>query len=178
MKFLAISAAAALAAVSVNAQAQDAAAAVPAAAAADVTTGATVYGSDGAVIGTVESVMDSGVVVNTGVNSIPLPANAFGTSDQGPTLNITKTELDAKFEQQMAAQKARLDAALVAGAEVMTADAQPLGTIKMIDGENIVLERASGPLTLPKQYFAVDANGAPMVRANLAQIEAAASAGG
>ena len=177
MKFTTIAAAAALAAVPFAAQAQPAAPAAAPAASADVAVGTTIYGSDKNPIGTVEQVTANGVVVNTGAHKIPLPANAFGSSDQGPTLNITKAALDAKFAEQMAAQQAKLEAALVAGAEIKTADAQPLGTVKTVEGENVVLEREAGPLTLPKKYFAVDPTGAPMVRATMAQIEAAVSGG-
>ena len=180
MKFTAIPAAAALLAFPLAAQAQQApstAAQVAPAASADLAVGTTVYGSDQNPIGTVDQITANGAIVNTGAHEIPLPANAFGSSANGPTLNITKAELDAKFADQIAMQESQLDSALVAGAEVKTSDAQPLGTIKSVEGGNVVLDREAGPLALPKELFAVDANGAPMVRASMAQIEAAMSGG-
>ncbi|RKF21930.1 hypothetical protein D6851_07925 [Altericroceibacterium spongiae] len=139
----------------------------------NLTAGATVYGSDGNVIGTIESATSSVVTLNTGAHQIPLPTQIFAEGASGPTLNITKTELEAKVEEQMAQVNAQRDQALKEGAAVQTADNQPLGTIQSIEGENVVVERSEGPVTLPKEYFAVDASGTLMVRATAAQIEQA-----
>ena len=58
-------------------------------AAAGVTAGATVYGNDGVEIGTVESVEgETAVLVVDGMKA-PVPAAAFGTGEQGATLNAT-----------------------------------------------------------------------------------------
>jgi hypothetical protein len=169
-------AAAALAIMPAAAMAQDAGAAAPAAPAAtvEIAEGAAVMGNDGVPIGTVIQVAPEAVVVDTGLHQIPLPRDAFGEGETGLTLNITKTDLDATYAEQMAAANAQLATALVAGAPVVTADAQPLGAIDTIEGENVVLNLASAEkLTLGKDVFALDANGALMVRATMAQIEQA-----
>ena len=175
MKFAKLAvAAAALAIMPATAHAQDAA---PAAAAAsvEVTQGASVTGNDGNPIGTVAQVTPDAAIVNTGSHEIPLPLNAFGKDESGLTLNITKTELDAAFAQQMAEAKAALDAAMVAGAAVGTADAQPLGTIDTVEGENVVLALAGAEqkVTLGKEMFALNNNGGVIVLATLAQIQQA-----
>lgn len=138
-----------------------------------LTAGATVYGSDGNPIGTIESATSSVVTLNTGTNQIPLPTQIFAKGDKGPTLNITKAELEAKVAQQMAQINEQRDKALVKGAAVKTADQQPLGTIETVENDNVVVKRPEGPVTLPKEYFAVDARGTLMVRATAAQIEQA-----
>ncbi len=175
MKFAKLAAAAAaLAIVPATAHAQQAApAAAPAA--VEVTQGAPVTGNDGNPIGTVGQVTADAAIVNTGTHEIPLPLNAFGKDESGLTLNITKTELDATFAQQMAQAKAALDAAMIAGAAVGTADAQPLGTIDTVDGDNVVLALAGADqkVTLGKEMFALDNNGGVIVLATLAQIQQA-----
>ena len=175
MKFAKLAAAAAaLAIVPATTHAQEAApAAAPAA--VEVTQGASVTGNDGNPIGTVGQVTADAAIVNTGTHEIPLPLNAYGKDENGLTLNITKTELDATFAQQMAEAKAALDAAMIAGAAVGTADAQPLGTIDTVEGDNVVLALAGADqkVTLGKEMFALDNNGGVIVLATLAQIQQA-----
>ena len=179
-------AAAALAILPAAAQAQDAAApAEPAAAPAEsaaaapaasveVTQGASVTGNDGMPIGTVTQVLDDAAVVDTGTHQIPLPTSAFGEGESGLTLNITKAELDASYAEQMAAANAALNEKLVVGVPVMTADAQALGTVDMIEGENVVLAmEGEQKLTLGKDVFALDSTGGVMVRATMDQIQQA-----
>lgn len=180
MKFAKLAAAAAALAImpaAMTAQAQEEAApAAPASATVDVAQGANVMGNDGIAIGTVTQVTDQVVVVDTGAHQIPLPRDAFAEGDAGLTLNITKTELDASYAEQMAALAAQVNEKLVAGAPVVTADAQPLGTVDMVEGDNVVLNMAGDEkLTLGKDVFALDDNGSLMVRATKAQIDQAAT---
>lgn len=172
MKFAKLAAAAAaLAIMPAMAHAQDAA---PAAAAVSVTQGAAVTGNDGNPVGTVTEVNGDIATVNTGKHSVPLPLNAFGSDANGLTLNITKTDLDTMIDQQLAEAAAALNQALVTGAAVGTADAQPLGVIDTIEGENVVLAMSDDQkVTLGKDMFALDDNGGVIVLATLAQIEAA-----
>ena len=164
MKCFALSAAAALAALAATpALAQD--------------VGDTVMGNDGNPIGTVAQANEQAVLLTVGEYQIALPANLFGTSDAGPTLNVTRDQLVQLHEQQLAEAAAALEAALVEGAAVVTADPQPLGTIDTIDGENIVIAREDESLvTLPKEMFVVDPNGALMARIMMADLEAALAA--
>lgn len=171
-------AAAALALMPAAAMAQDAppapAAEAAAPAAANVTQGASVSGNDGQPIGTVTQVTPDAAVVDTGTHQIPLPIDAFAQGDTGLTLNITKAELDASFAEQMAAFEAQVNEKLVSGTPVVTADAQPLGTVDMVEGDNVVLAmEGDEKLTLGKDVFAVDGTGALMVRATKAQIDQA-----
>jgi hypothetical protein len=95
------------------------------------------------------------------------------------SVNITKGELDAQMDQAVAEAAARLEAALVPGTAVVTADAKPLGAIDMIDGGNVVVKGENDFIvTLPKDMFAVNAEGALMALANHADILAALEAAG
>ncbi|RGP40877.1 hypothetical protein BPTFM16_01170 [Altererythrobacter insulae] len=147
--------------------------------------GQTVYGNDGNPIGTVESVANDVVMVNTGKHMAPLPLNLFGTSEEGPTLNITATQLNDMLDAQAAEAEAKLDAALIEGAALVSADSQPAGMVQSVDADAdvIVVERDTGLVSMKREHFVVDANGALMARFTLAQIdsftvgaEAAASA--
>jgi hypothetical protein len=163
MKFAKLAAAAALAAAGLSGPAV----------AQDVAVGATVYGPEGNAVGTIESVADGVVTIDTGAHKAPLPANAFGKGDKGPTITVTKAQLDDMVAQQLAAANAQRDAALVAGAAVTTADGQALGTVKSVEGDAVVVERAAGPVSLKREHFAVDQSGGLMALFTAAQIEAA-----
>lgn len=138
-----------------------------------VTVGATVYGPEGGSVGTVESVANGVVTVNTGTNRAPLPTSAFGTSDKGPTITVTKAQLDSMIEAQMAAANAKRDAALVATATVVTADNQPLGIVKSVDGNTVIVSRNEGDVNLLRKHFAVNQTGQLMVLYTAAQIDQA-----
>ena len=164
MKKIAFTAAAALAALAANpALAQD--------------VGDTVMGNDGNAIGTVADKNEQAVLLTVGEYQVPLPANAFGEGENGPTLNITRDQLVQMHEEQLAAAEAALAAALVEGAAVVTADPQPLGTIDNIDGTNIVIVREDESMvTLPRDMFVVDPNGTLMARITMTDLEAALAA--
>lgn len=168
--------AAALAAAPVAANAQD--------------VGATVYGNDGNPIGTIESNDGTNAVLVVGEFKAPLPVSIFGTGENGPTLNATRDavygQLKAADEQAKAAAAeaqaaalaeaaAKRDAALIEGAAVVSADAQPAGMVATIDEEMdaVVVEREGGIVTLKREHFAVDANGALMALFTVAQLDGA-----
>ena len=151
------------------------AAPAPAAAAASLAVGGMVYDPQGGEVGTIESVSGEAVVVNTGANRATLPKSAFGSGAKGPTVNATKAQLDAAVAQVAAKTDAALDAALVAGAPVLGKAGSPVGTIKEVNGDNILLDRPSGPVTLTKQFFAAGANGLTL-KLTAAELDAAAKA--
>lgn len=167
MKFAKLAAAAAFAA----------AATFPAAALAQVTAGAKVYGPQGGEVGTVVSV-DAGVVtVDTGTHKAPLPQDAFGKSDKGPTITVTKAQLDAMMAEQLAAANAARDAKLVAGAAVASPKGAALGTIKSVEGDAVVLDSSAGAVSLKREHFALDAQGALIALFTAEQVAAAAGGG-
>lgn len=163
MKLQTVIAAAAILAAASTAQAQD--------------VGVTVNGNDGSAVGTVLSNDGSTVVVDTGTHQVPLPADVFAAADGGFTLNTTKADLDQLYGQQLAEAAAARDAKLVVGAAVVTADAQPLGTIDQVDGDNIVIREGEFVVTLPRDLLALDAGGNVMARATKEAIMAAVAAG-
>ena len=156
--------------------------------------GATVYGNDGNPIGTIDSNDGTNAVLNTGKYTASLPLSAFGSSDKGPTLNMTKaaieTQLAAAEEQRKQAEaKARaeaeakaaaaLAAALVVGAPVVTTDEQSLGMVDQINGENVIIKSEDEKLvTLPRTLLAANPEGGLFALANYADIMAALEAAG
>lgn len=143
----------------------------------DVAAGATVYGPEGNVVGTVVSVADGVVTLDTGAHKAPLPADAFGKGDKGPTITVTKAQIDAMIEEQLAAANAQRDAALVAGAAVASANGAALGTVTSVEGDAVVVETADGPVELKREHFAVNPQGALMALFTVDQIKAAAAGG-
>jgi len=154
--------------------------------------GATVYGNDDAPIGTVESNDGTNVIVDTGKHKAPLPANLLAEREIGWTVNATQAQINAMMDQQVAQAQAaadakaaaeaqaaaKLDAAIAVGNPVITADAQPLGTISELDEANVVVSNDEvGLVTLPRGFFALDANDQLVARANLADIIAAVQGG-
>ncbi len=148
---------------------------LPAAALAQVAAGATVYGPQGGEVGTIVSVDGGVVTLDTGAHKAPLPENAFGKSDKGPTITVTKAQIDSMMEEQIAAANAQRDVALVTDAAVISAKGLPLGTIKSIDGDAVVLASTSGPVALRREHFAVNPQGALMALFTAEQVAAAAS---
>ncbi len=169
--------AAALAILPAAASAQDAAPVAAAAAEVTIAQGASVTGNDGNPIGTIAEVSPDAALLDTGVHQIPLPRDAFGEDESGLTLNITKTELETSYAEQVAAAEAELTAKLIAGTPVMSADHQPLGTIDTVNEGDVVLAVGEQRLALGQAAFMVDPTGMLMVRVSKAQIdEAIASA--
>src|SRR5690606_33353415 len=114
--------------------------------------GATIMGNDEAAVGTVVSNDGSNVVVDTGKHKVPLAASSFAEIEGVWSVNITKGELDSMMDQALAEAAAKLDAALVEGAQVVTADAQVLGAVDTIDGTNVVIKGDNDFIvTLPKE---------------------------
>ncbi len=146
---------------------------LPAAAFAQVATGATVYGPQGGEVGTIASVSGGTVLLDTGTYKAPLPETAFGKSDKGPTITVTKDQINAMMAEQVAAANAKRDVALIPGAVVVTAKGAPAGTIKSVEGDAVVLESPSGAVALKREHFAVNAQGALMALFTADQIAAA-----
>ncbi|MEO1220272.1 MAG: hypothetical protein AAFY42_02820 [Pseudomonadota bacterium] len=135
--------------------------------------GATVFGNDDAPVGTVESNDGTTVVIDTGKHKAPLPANLLAEREGKWTINATQGQINQLMDQQVAQAAQARDAALVEGAAVMSADGQPSGTIYTIDSEDtVILKNTSGIVTLKRDSFAVDANGALMALYTAAQLTA------
>lgn len=135
--------------------------------------GATVYGNDGNPIGTVESVANGVVTIDTGKHKAPIPADLIGTGETGPSINATKGQIDAMMDAQVAEANAKRDAALVEGAAVVSADGMPAGTIYTIDSEDtVILQNEGGIVTLTRESFAVSPEGALMALYSAQQLTA------
>ena len=146
---------------------------------AAIAVGTTVLGNDGNPVGTVESISGEVVVIDTGRHKAPVPATAIGNDANGYSVNITQAQLNEMMDAQMAEANTRRDAALVAGAEVVSANGNPAGTLAEVDltGDVIVLESPAGQVALKKEHFAVDSEGRLMALFTREQIETAAAAG-
>lgn len=139
--------------------------------------GATVTGNDGNPIGTVVSVGDGIVTIDTGKHKAPIPADVIGSGASGPSINATKAQIDAMMDEQVAEATAKRDAALVTGAAVVSAAGSPVGKLASVDmaADMIVLESSAGPVALKKEHFAVDASGKLMALFTTDQIASAAA---
>lgn len=133
--------------------------------------GATVFGNDDAAVGTVTTNDGSVVTVDTGKHKAPLPANLLAEREGKWTVNATKAQIDQMMDAQVAAANEARDAALVEGAAVMSADGQPVGTIYTVDTEDmVIIQNDAGIITLQRESFAADANGALIVLYSAADI--------
>lgn len=146
----------------------------PAAAAAPtLAVGGTIYDAQGEEVGTIDSIADTTVVVNTGTNKAALPKTSIGSGPKGPMVSITKTQIDEQVAAAAGKAAAALDAALVAGAEVKGKAGTPVGTIKEVKGDLIVLDRPGGAVSLPKKAFGMGAQGL-YIGMTAAELDAAA----
>ena len=71
----------------------------PAAQAATAKAGDTVYDTSGQAVGTVESVSDGNFVISTGSSKATLSLASLGTGPNGPTISMTKAQLEAAIAQ-------------------------------------------------------------------------------
>lgn len=166
MKFVKLAAATALAFSSVTAFAAE----------GDMAVGATVYGPQGEVVGTVETIADGIVTLDTGKHKAPLPADVFGVGENGPTITVTQAQINGMLDEQIAAAEAQRDAALVPGAMVHTAGDLMLGTVKSVEGDNVVVTIEDGPVAMMREHFAINADGTLIALFTMEQIEVAAAA--
>ena len=154
--------------------------ATPALANEQVVAGAQVTGPEGNPVGTIVTVDNGQAVLDTGKHKVPLAVNMYGEGENGPTITVTKAQLDGMIDAQLAEAAAKRDAALVTGAEALAADDAPLGTVLEINGDNVVIARngdETDKVTLLRTHF--DATDAGLkARLTNAQIDAAMEAQG
>lgn len=156
-----------------QAPAAPAAAATPAAPA--LAAGSKVYDPQGAEIATIDSVAGDNVVVSTGTNKVTIPASSFGTSPNGPVIAATRAQLDAAAAQAAAANKAALDAQLVAGADVRGVSGIVVGKVKSRDESGVLLTTPKGDVRVPLTSFTTASNGA-VIGMTAAEFDAAVAA--
>lgn len=70
----------------------------------------------------------------------------------------------------MASFEAKLEAAVITGAEVKTTDGQKLGTIRETSRKAVVVDGTGGPLALPRQMMTLHNQSVLIVRATIDQI--------
>lgn len=137
--------------------------------------GAVVYDTQGGEAAKIESVTGDAVVIDTGSNKATLPKTSFGKGAKGPVIGMTKAQLDAAVTAALAKTQAALATALVPGAEVVGKAGAPVGKVKEINGEQVVLDRPEGAISLKKDTFAV-ASGKLTLLLTAAELEAAVKA--
>lgn len=131
-----------------------------AAASANVAAGATVYDTSGGVIGTVASVNGDVVVIDTGTHKAGVPMTSIGKGAKGPTMAMTKTQLDAAAAQQQQQAQAQVQQSLVAGAQVKSLNGTAVvGTVKSADAQFVTLTTPKGEVKLPTSGFSMGPSG-------------------
>ena len=112
---------------------------------ASTTVGATVYDTTGGIVGTVSSVTPDAVVISTGAHDVAVPPASVGAGAKGPTMAMTKVQLDAAFVQQQDQAAAAMKAQMVPGAAVFSSSGDTqLGTIKVADAQYVTLTTTKG----------------------------------
>jgi hypothetical protein len=106
--------------------------------------GATVYGPGDVEAGTIESVNGNVVVLSTGTNKLSIPLDRFGKSAKGPTIALTREQLDALATQASAQAATQLKAKLVPGAEVRGSAGAVLATVKAATDSTVTLTTTAG----------------------------------
>jgi hypothetical protein len=165
------------AAIPLAASAQDASAgsAATAAPSATLSVGTKVVDPQGQEVGTISSIAGDAIVLDTGAAKATLARSSFGSGPNGPTIGMTKAQLEAAVQQAKAQASTATDSALQPGADVRSKDGQPVGKIASVNGDNVVVDRAGGPVTLKKANFTADPQG-PVLSMTAAEFESAAKA--
>lgn len=121
--------------------------------------GAVIYDPQGGEVGKIDSITSDAVVVDTGTHKATLPKTAFGSSAKGPTITITKAQIDAQVAAALDKATAELNALLVPGAEVRGKSGALVGNVKEVNGDQVIIDRASGPVGLTKAAFGASPQG-------------------
>lgn len=131
----------------------------PAQGAAGPAVGATVYDADGAEVGKIESIADGNAVVFTGTNRGTIPLASFGTSPKGPTLGMTRAQLDDAAAKAAAAATEQLRARLTPGTEVRGKAGAVIARVKALEGDDVVMTTSKGDVRVPITGIGVNAQG-------------------
>lgn len=123
--------------------------------------GATVYDTSGGVVGTVSSVTADAVVISTGSHDVAVPTASVGSGAKGPTMAMTKAQLDDAYVQQQAQATAAMKAQMVPGTAVFSRNGtEQVGTIKAADAQYVTLTTAKGgEVKLPMDGFSTGPKG-------------------
>ncbi len=137
-----------------------------------LTAGTNVLGSDGVSVGTIDSNDGTNSVLNTGAVKVTLANASFGNSTTGPTLAMTKTQLDAAANAKVAESSEAMKLKLVAGAQVYGSSGNMVGTIKSADAQFVTLTTPKGDVRIPLNGFGSNEKG---VMLNMTDAELAAA---
>ncbi len=130
------------------------------AATAEVSVGAKVYDATGAEVGTVKSVSAPNFVIDTGKNKATLALTALGTGPKGPTLGLTRVQLDAAAEKAAGDAAASLASSIAVDAPVHAVDGTTvLGKIAEVAETDFLLDTGKARVKLPKTAVAKGENG-------------------
>jgi hypothetical protein len=121
-----------------------AAASAAAQGAVDLSVGATIYGPQGGVVGTIKQVSNGVVVIDTGDNEAPLSTDSFTKGEKGTVIGYTKAQIDEMIDAFEREQEAKLTAAIAVGAQINSVDGVALGTIQSINEDGSVVVDQSG----------------------------------
>ena len=155
----------------------NAAAATGTATAAAPTVGATIVDTQGNPVGTIASTDGTNAVVDTGTVKAAVPLSSFGTGPKGPTLAMTKAELEAAAGQGAAQAAAQFQSQLTTGATVYGAGGTSVGTIKAVEGEFVTLAVGDQKAKLPISSVTAGPSG-PMIAMSAADLRAAVAGSG
>jgi hypothetical protein len=144
--------------------------------AANPTVGATIYDAQGAEVGRIESVTGGNAVVFTGTNRATIPLSSFGIGPKGPTLGMTRAQLDDAASKAAAAATEQLRARLTPGTEVRGKAGAVIATVKALEGDSVVLSTGKSEVRVPITGVGVNAQGI-FIGMTQAEFDAAVAAG-
>jgi hypothetical protein len=138
-----------------------------------ITVGTTVYDPAGGTVGTIEAVSADAVTLSTGTTKVALPASAFGTSEKGTAIGMTKVELEAAAASAAASASTALQSQLVTGAQVYgQTGTTVIGTVKEKTADLVTLSTPKGDVRLPVSGFAAS-DGKIVIGMTAAEFDAA-----
>ncbi len=145
----------------------------------DLSTGATVYGPQGGVVGTIKQAANGAVVIDTGDNEATLSTDSFSKGEHGTTIGYTKAQLDEAVDAVEREQEAKLTAAIAVGAQLRSIDGMALGTVQSINEDgSVVVDNAGRTFALQRNQLATDDAGLISLFTAAQIEEALGSAGG
>lgn len=132
--------------------------------------GMAVVDTQGGAVGTITAIAADTVTVKTARHQAQLPKSSLTISEGKALFGMNQADLDASIERTLAtAQRA----ALKVGATVKGAGGASVGTIDVVEGDNVTIRLASGTrINIPLSGIAVGADGGGVIGITAAELEA------
>ena len=122
--------------------------------------GAIVHDAKGGEVGTVQSVNESEAVISTGTTKITLGLSSFWWRPTGPTIAMSRTQLEAAAARVQQKGDDAVRSQLIAGAAVFDVEGNLAASVDHLEGDDVIVVVGLRKVKLPIGAFSKGDQGA------------------